>query len=154
MAGPLGALPGSDLHGVEDGGGVEGEVAGVAELAADGGVAEDGVHGLGVGGGGGGLEVLNILADAEELAGEAELGLEGGEGGGGAAGRVGAEEVPGVEAGEVLDRAEELVAANGGGEELEVVGHRGVVDEGVGDHGGRRKKNVVRVECVRLCFGA
>lgn len=36
---------------------------------------------------------------------------------------IGAEEVPGVEAGEVLQRAEELVPAGGRGDKLEVVSH-------------------------------
>jgi hypothetical protein len=48
---------------------------------------------------------------------------------------IGAEEVPGVEAGEVLERTEELVPACGGRDELEVVSHRGVVHEGVSNHG-------------------
>ena len=131
---PLGALPLADAGGVEYGAGVAGEVARVAELAADGGVAQDGVAALGVGGEGGGLEVLNVLADAHEFADEAKLLLGGGPGGDGGGGAVGAGEVPGVEAGKVLDRAEDLVAADGRGDELEVVGYRRVVDDGVGDH--------------------
>jgi hypothetical protein len=127
--------PLADAGGVEDGGGVEGEVAGVAELAADGGIPEDRVRAGGlIGGEGGGLEVLDVLAEAHDLAGEAELLLEGVPGQDGGGEGVGAEEVPGVEAGKVLDGAEELVAADGGGDELEVVGHRGVVDDCVGDH--------------------
>jgi hypothetical protein len=47
---------------------------------------------------------------------------------------IGAEEVPGVEAREVLKCAEELVSACGGRDELEVVSHRGVVHESVGNH--------------------
>src|SRR5258707_916506 len=47
---------------------------------------------------------------------------------------IGAEEVPGVEPGEVLQRAEELVAAGGRSDKLEVVSHRGVVHESVGNH--------------------
>lgn len=52
------------------------------------------------------------LADAQDLAGCAELFLDGVVGVDGGLGFVGAVEVPGIEAGEVLDRAEELVAAD------------------------------------------
>ncbi|KND86441.1 hypothetical protein TOPH_08930 [Tolypocladium ophioglossoides CBS 100239] len=144
--GRLCALPLADAEGIGQGDGVEGEVAGVAELAAEGGVAQEGVGGLCVGGDGGGLEVLDGLAEAQDLAGEAEVLLEGVPGGHLGGGAVGAQQVPGVEAGEVLDGAEELVAADGGGDEAEVVGHRGVVDEGVCDHGG----GCVDVD-VRVC---
>lgn len=125
----------ANAEGIGECQGIKGEVRSVAELAADGGVLQDGVHGLGVGGDGSGLEVLDVLAEAKDLADEAELLLDGIPGGdlGGAA--VGTEEVPGVEAGEILEDAHELVAADGGGDEAQVVGHRGVVDEGVGDHG-------------------
>lgn len=86
--------------------------------------------------------MLDVLADAHELAREAELLLEGLEGRDGRGQRVGAVQVPGVEAREVLDCAEELVAADGGGDVFEVVGDGGVVDEGVGDHGGRLGEGV------------
>ena len=56
--------------------------------------------------------MLDILADAQAFAREAEVFLDGFEGGNEASGGVGAEEVPGVEAGEVLEGAEELVAAD------------------------------------------
>jgi len=46
LLGPLGALPLADASGVENGGQVEGQVAGVTELAADGEVAQDGVERL------------------------------------------------------------------------------------------------------------
>lgn len=59
--------------------------------------------------------MLNVLAETEDFADEPELGLEGGEGEDGGGEAVGAVKVPGVEAGEVLDCAEELVAADGGG---------------------------------------
>lgn len=45
------------------------------------------------------------------------------------------EEVPGVESREVLQCAQELIAAHRRGNKFEVVRYRGVVDEGVGDHG-------------------
>lgn len=132
----------ADAGGVEDGGGVKGQVARVSELASHGRVAQElvgggaGGRGLGVEGDGGGLEVLNRLAEAEKLAQQAKLLLGGGPGRDGLLGRVGAQQVPGVEAGEILHGAVELVAAERGREELEQVGHAGVVDNGVGDHGG------------------
>lgn len=79
--------------------------------------------------------MLDVLPDAHYFAGEAELLLDSFEGGDFRWGAICAVEVPGVEAGEVLDGAEELVAADGGGDKFEVVGYGGVVDEGVGDHG-------------------
>lgn len=88
--------------------------------------------------------MLDILADAHELARESELLLDGFEGRDFRRQTVGPEEVPGVETREVLDCAEQLVAASGGGYELEVVGYRGVVDEGVRDHDGG---------CVAVLFG-
>lgn len=114
--------------------GIKGEIPSIAHLSTDGGVAQKGLDGFGVGGLCGGLEVLDVFADAHDLAGETELLLDGVPGGHLGGGAVCAEEVPGVEAGEVLDRAEDLVAADGGGDEAQVMGHRGVVDEGVGDH--------------------
>lgn len=56
--------------------------------------------------------MLDEFAEAEGFAGEAERGFELGPGRDFGFGGVGAEEVPGVEAGEVLDCAEELVAAD------------------------------------------
>lgn len=105
--------------------------------------------------------MLNVLADAEDLAREAKLFLGGGPGADLGAGCVGAEEVPGVEAGKVLDCAEEFVAAGGGGDEAEVVGYGGVVGEGVGDHGGvlfcagwcSRPSFVCCLVCVSLMCG-
>lgn len=55
--------------------------------------------------------MLDILADAQRFAHQAELLLDGVEGEDVAGGAVGAEEVPGVEAGEVLEGAEEFVSA-------------------------------------------
>lgn len=79
--------------------------------------------------------MLDVLANAHCLAHLAKAllhSLPGGDGGGGVAL---AQEVPAEEAGEVLECAERLVAADGGRYEAEVVGHKGVVYEGVGDHG-------------------
>lgn len=56
--------------------------------------------------------MLDVLAEAQALAREPEVLLDGVEGRDGALRGVGAVEVPGVEAGEVLERAEELVAAD------------------------------------------
>lgn len=63
---------------------VQAQVGGVSELAANGQVSEDRVHVLGIDGYGGGLEVLDELAQAHGLADGAEGllgGLEGGDGG-------------------------------------------------------------------------
>lgn len=139
---PLGALPLAHARGVEHRRGVEAQVARVPELPSHGHVLEDGVHGLGVAGDRGGLEVLDVFAEAHELADEAELLLQSGPGRDGGGHGVGAQQVPRVEAGEVLDDAEELIAAEGGGHVLEVMCHRGVVDDGVGDHGGRSLSSV------------
>lgn len=143
----LGGRPLADAGGVAHGQHVKGQIARVANLAADGGVAQKGLERLCVGGLGGGLYVLEVLADAHDFAGEAELLLDGVPGGHLGRGAVGAQEVPGVEAGKVLEGAEDLVAADGGGDEAEVVSHRGVVDESVGDHFGRvcrRRRDVER----------
>lgn len=56
--------------------------------------------------------MLHILAKAEGFAGYGELLLDRFEGGDNARWAVGAEEVPCVETGEVLESAEKLVAAN------------------------------------------
>lgn len=132
----LGSRPLANARRVAHGQHVKGQVSRVSDLAADGGVAQEGLERLCVGGLGGGLDVLEVLSDAHNLAGEAELLLDGVPGGHLGRGAVGAQEVPGVEAGKVLQRAEDLVAADGGGDEAEVVSHRGVVDESVDDHFG------------------
>lgn len=72
--------------------------------------------------------------NAHGLADEPELLLDGLPRSNLAGGGICAEEVPGVESGEVLQRAEDLVTTGGRGNELEVVGHRGVVYKAVGDH--------------------
>lgn len=56
--------------------------------------------------------MFDILAETESFAGEAELLLDGFERGDEAGWAVGSEEVPCVEAGEVLEGSEELVAAD------------------------------------------
>ena len=132
----LGTLPLANPQRVPERTGIERQISGVANLPANGGVPHNGVHNFGVGGDGGCADVLNVLAEAHDFTYEAELLLDGIPGGDLGVGAVGAEEVPGVEAGEVLEGAEELVAADGGGYELEVVGYRGVVDDGIGDHDG------------------
>lgn len=58
--------------------------------------------------------MLDELADTHDLAGGAELLLDGIVGVDGGLGLVGAVQVPGVEAGEVLQGAEELVSADCG----------------------------------------
>ena len=119
---------------VESGAYVEGQVDKVAELAGDGGITQDGVEDFGVSSGSGSLEVLDVLADAHQLASEAELLLNGFPRRNGIFNSIGTEKVPGVKARKVLDRAEELVAADRRRGELEVVRHGRVVDDKVGDH--------------------
>lgn len=75
--------------------------------------------------------MLDVLAEAHGLARKSELLLDCLEGLDGCGRRIGAVQVPRVEAREVLDGAEELVAADGRGDEPEVVRERGVVHEGV-----------------------
>lgn len=130
----LGVIPLAEADGVRNSSGIASQVTGITQLATDRGVPQDGVHGFGVACGGGGLEVLDKLASAEDLAHEAELLLEGVPRGDLVRGAVGAEEVPGVEAGKILQDAHELVATEGCGHVAQVVRDRRVVDEGVGDH--------------------
>lgn len=106
--------------------------------------------------------MLDILANSQRFAREPELLLDGFEGCDKSGWIVGAEEVPGVEAGEVLESAEQLVTADCEGvrlalsraickprraiegcdwvegtcsrNEAEVVGYRWVVDDCVRDH--------------------
>lgn len=78
--------------------------------------------------------MLDVLADAQQLTSQTELLLDCLIGSDLSRGPVRSVEVPGVEAGEVLESAEKLVAADGRCDEFQVVGHRGVVDKGVGDH--------------------
>ena len=60
--------------------------------------------------------MLDVLADAHELPREPELLLDGLEGRDRGWQSVGAVQVPGIEAGEVLDGPQDLVAAHGGGD--------------------------------------
>ena len=60
--------------------------------------------------------MLDILTDTERLSSEAELLLDRFEGGDHTSRMVGAIEVPGVEAGKVLKRAEEFVATDWDGQ--------------------------------------
>ena len=90
--------------------------------------------------------MLDELSDAHDFAREPELLLDCLEGGDLAGCAICAVQVPGVEAREVLEGSEELVAADGGGDELEVVGYGGVVDEGVGDHDGEFELYTLELE--------
>ena len=54
--------------------------------------------------------MFDILAEAESLASESELLLDGFKGGDKAGWIVGSEQIPGIEAGEVLKSTEELIA--------------------------------------------
>lgn len=68
--------------------------------------------------------MLDELSEPQDLARQAEVRLDQRVGRDGGGRVVGAVEVPGVEAGEVLQRAEEFVAANcgGGGEGISLGG--------------------------------
>lgn len=98
---------------INNGDHIEGQVTGVTELATDAQVAQDRVNRtLVVKGDGGSLEVLSELADTHDLARCAELLLDGIVGVDCGLGLVGAVQVPGVEAGEVLEGTEELIATD------------------------------------------
>ena len=91
---------------------VQRQVGRVAQLAPHGAVLEHGVELLGVGRHGRGLGVLDVLAQPQRAPHQAELPLDGAPRRDARARRVGAQQVPGVEAREVLDRAQELVATD------------------------------------------
>ena len=91
---------------------IECQVECVAELTSDGEVSEDRVHVLAVVGCGRGLDMLNVLSQPQGLSCQAELLLENLKGLDVGGLCIGAEEVPRVEAGEVLDGSEELVATD------------------------------------------
>lgn len=116
----LGPLP--NAGSIQHGGGIAGQITSVTQLATDGSELEEGIGSLGVGSGGRGLEVLNVLAEAQDLAGEAELLLDGGPGGDLRWRAVGAQQIPRVEARKVLKYAQQLIATDGGGDEAEIVG--------------------------------
>ena len=110
---PLGGGQLADANHVDDLDAVQGQVAGVSELATDGQVAKDGVDGaLVVQRDGGRLEMLDELADTQDLARRAELLLHGIVGVDGGLRSVGAVQVPGVETRKVLQGAEDLVTAD------------------------------------------
>lgn len=109
----LGALKLLDAEGVDERQDIETEVARISELATDGQVLQDGVGGvLVVKSDGGGLEVLDEFAGAEHLSRQAELLLDGVPGGNDGFGVVGAEEIPRVESGKVLQRSQDLVTTD------------------------------------------
>lgn len=103
---------GPDPRRVQIGQGVQAHVEGVTELPADGAEADDGVHGCGVGGGGGGAEVLDELTQAHGLAHAAHVLLQLLEEVDARLRVIGPVEVPCQEARQVLDRAEDLVATD------------------------------------------
>jgi hypothetical protein len=127
-------LPLPDTGSIRNSESIAGQVTSITQLATDLSVLEDGVEGLGVGSGGSGLVVLDELSGSEDLSEQAELLLEGVPRGDLVGSCVCAEEIPGVEAGEVLKNSHELVATEGCGHVAQVVRYRGVVDESVSDH--------------------
>ena len=72
--------------------------------------------------------MLNILPNSHQFPRKAELLLNGIPRRNLARCSIRAEEIPGVESGEVLERAEELIAADSGRNELEVMSDRGMID--------------------------
>jgi hypothetical protein len=101
-----------DARNVRVGHVVKQHVKSVAQLAAYSQILDDGVGGVGVGGDGGQLEVLDEFGQAHSLADAAKVLLDAIEDVDGGLRVVGAVEVPGEEAREVLDCAEGLVAAD------------------------------------------
>ena len=79
--------------------------------------------------------MLGVFAESHCLARGAEGGFDGVPWRDGGRAVAFAEEVPGEETREVLERAESFVAAEGGGDEAEVLGEEGVVREGGERHG-------------------
>ena len=124
-----------DAQQIEHGDVIDGQVSGIPQLATDGEVVDDGISGVFVvEGHRGGLEVFDELRQTEDLSGGAEFFLDRLEDVDGALRVVGAQEVPGVEAGEVLDRSEHLVPSGGGRDIAQVMRYGGVVDQCAGDH--------------------
>lgn len=76
------------------------------------------------------LEVLDVLAETHSFPDNTELRLHGAPWGDSSGGIALAEKVPGEEAGEVLEGTEDLVTADGGGDEAEVVGGEGMGGDG------------------------
>lgn len=102
-----------DTNGVDGPDGVESQVSGVTQLATDSQVAQHWVNGgLVVRGNRSGLEVLSELADTHDFTCRAELLFDSIEGFDGGLRPVGAEKVPGIEAGEILQGTEKLVTTN------------------------------------------
>lgn len=178
---PLGVRALADVRGIQEGQGIKGQVAGVSQLSANSTVLNNGVEILGVGCHGRSLEVLNVLAQlhkdmledrkrmrrgethAHGFADEAELLFDSLPGSNLTRCGIGTEEVPSVEAREVLQSSKELVAAGGRGYELEVMRHRWVVHKSVGNHsesvwsgigelGYYAQERAVREKCSRLEF--
>lgn len=78
--------------------------------------------------------MLDVLAHAHQFARQAELRFDGSERRDGRGERICTEEVPGVEAREVLNGSEELISAYCGTDVLEIVRDGGVVSESIDDH--------------------
>ncbi len=91
---------------------IKAQVYRVAQLPAYSAILQHWVHGLAISRNGGSLEVLDILADAQGFSSEAELLLDGFVRGDDSRRVIRSEEVPGVEAREVLEGTEELIATD------------------------------------------
>lgn len=105
-----------DTAGVEVLEHVDRQVSGVTKLATNGQVLEHRVGLAGArrrcGGNGGGLDVLDVFAHTQQLTRGAELLLDGGPRLDRGLGRIRPDEIPGIEAREVLDRPQNLVTAD------------------------------------------
>lgn len=112
---PLRTLPLPHTRSIQHRRRIKTQVSGISQLSSHSHVPQHGIHGFSIGRSGRGFEVLNVLAETHELADEAELLLDLRPWCDGAGDGVGAQEVPRVEAREVLDYTEELVAAEGRG---------------------------------------
>lgn len=119
---------------------VQRQVSSISQLSTNSGISEDWVHSLGIHGYRSSLEVLHKLAKSHDLTSQAKVLLHRLKWSDGRGRVVRSVEIPCVESGEVLEGSEELVTADGGCDEFEVMGHGGVVDEGIGDHFGSRRR--------------
>merc|ERR1712000_350639 len=131
---PLGHRTLPDARSIQVCDSIQRQVSSISQLSSNSAVLDNGIQALGICRDSCRFEVLDVLAHTHQLACQPKLLLDGIERSDLPGRTVRAVKIPGVEAREVLDCSEELVTAHCRGYVLEVVSHRGVVDEGVGDH--------------------